>query len=186
MRIVAGRHRGRRLHAPPGHDIRPTSDRVREALFNLLAHSLDWTGLEDAHVADIFCGTGALALEALSRGATFATLVDNGAAAHAAARRNIEHLGEEKRTSLLRNDAMKAMPRPARPVDFAYLDPPYRQEIAGDVLGAMRRGAWFAEGALVCVELHRRAAFETPDGFEAADDRAYGDTRLVFLRVATD
>ncbi|MBC6441080.1 MAG: 16S rRNA (guanine(966)-N(2))-methyltransferase RsmD [Rhodospirillales bacterium] len=183
MRIVAGRHRARRLQAPGGHDIRPTSDRVREALFNLLAHSIDWNGLEDVHVADIFCGTGAVALEALSRGAAFATLVDNGVEAHRAARGNIEHLGEEKRTALLRNDATKSMPRPARPVDLAYLDPPYRLEATADVLSAMRAGGWFAAAAIACVEIHRRAAFEAPEGFEIIDDRTYGDTQLVFLRV---
>lgn len=183
MRIVAGKHRARRLHAPAGHDIRPTSDRAREALFNLLAHSVAWHGLDDAHVADIFCGTGAVALEALSRGAAFATLVDNSQQGHATARRNIEHMGEERRTTLLRNDATKPMPRPARPVDLAYLDPPYRLEVADAVLTSMRSGGWFAADALACVELHRKAAFETPDGFDAVDDRFYGDTRLVFLRA---
>ena len=183
MRIVAGRHRGRRLHAPPGHAVRPTGDRVREALFDLLVHGLDWPGLEGAHVADIFCGTGAVALEALSRGAVFATLVDNGAEAHAAARRNIARLGEEARAQLLRNDATKPMPRPARAVAFAYVDPPYRAEVAAGVLAAMRGAGWFALDALACVELHRRAAFAMPEGFETAADRAYGDTRLLFARV---
>lgn len=183
MRIVAGRHRGRRLVAPPGHDTRPTSDRVREALFNLLAHSIDWAGLQDAHVADIFCGTGAVGLEALSRGAAFATFVDNDAAAIAATRANIETLGEGRRTSVLRNDATGRLPRPARAVDLAYLDPPYRQEIAPGVIARLAEGGWLAPGALCVAELHRRAPFAVPSGFEIADDRHYGDTRLLFLRL---
>ena len=186
MRIVAGRHRGRRLVAPTGHDTRPTSDRVREALFNLLAHSLDWAGLQDAHVADIFCGTGAVALEALSRGAAFATLIDNDAAAVAAARANIASLGEERRTSLLRNDATGRLPRPARPVDLVYLDPPYRQDVAPAVIARLREGGWLAPGALVAIELHRRSEFPPPDGFAVVDDRTYGDTRLLFLRWTGD
>lgn len=183
MRIVAGRHRGRRLVAPPGHDTRPTSDRVREALFNLLAHSIDWAGLQDAHVADIFCGTGAVGLEALSRGATFATFVDNDDAAINATRTNIETLGEGRRTSVLRNDATGRLPRPARAVDLAYLDPPYRQEIAPGVIARLAEGGWMAPGALCVAELHRRAPFAVPQGFEIADDRHYGDTHLLFLRL---
>ena len=183
MRIVAGKHRGRRLLAPQGHDIRPTSDRVREALFNLLAHSLDWSGLEDAWVADIFCGTGAVGLEALSRGAAHATLVDNGQPAFAATRQNIATLGEEQRTSFLRNDATKPMPRPARPIDFAYLDPPYRLEVTAEVLTNLLDSGWLAPDALSCVELHRKAAFEAPEGFAVEDERIYGDTRLVFLKL---
>jgi 16S rRNA (guanine966-N2)-methyltransferase len=183
MRIVAGKHRGRRLVAPSGHDIRPTSDRAREALFNLLAHSLDWPGLQDACVADIFCGTGAVGLEALSRGAAHATLVDNSQPAFAATRQNIEVLGEEQRTSFLRNDATKPMPRPARPIDFAYLDPPYRLEVAADALTNLMVSGWLAPDALSCVELHRKAAFEAPDGFVVENERTYGDTRLVFLKL---
>lgn len=185
MRLVAGRHRGRRLVAPPGHGTRPTSDRVREALFNLLAHSLDWHGLAEAHVADIFCGTGAVGLEALSRGAAFATFVDNDAAAIAATRANIETMGEGRRTSVLRNDATGRLPRPARPVDLAYLDPPYREEIAPAVIARLHGGGWLAPDALCVIELHRRAPFDIPEGFETADDRSYGDTRLLFLRKAT-
>ena len=182
MRIVAGRHRGRRLVAPKGHDTRPTSDRVRESLFNLLAHGIAWHGLEGAHVADLFCGTGAVALEALSRGAVFATLVDNDPAALAAARQNIKALGEGGRTGVLRNDATRPLPRPRQPVDLAYLDPPYRQEIAAGVVTNLSASGWLAPGALCVVELHRRAPFDLPEGFEVADDRSYGDTRLLFLR----
>ena len=186
MRLVAGRHRGRRLVAPPGHGTRPTSDRVREALFNLLAHSLDWAGLAEAHVADIFCGTGAVGLEALSRGAAFATFVDNDPAAIAATRANIETMGEGRRSSVLRNDATGRLRRPAKPVDLVYLDPPYREEVAPGVIVHLNRGGWLADGALCVTELHRRAPFEVPEGFEIADDRTYGDTRLLFLRKTAD
>ncbi len=183
MRIVAGNHRSRRLVTPVGHDIRPTSDRVREALFNLLAHSLDWAGLENAQVADIFCGTGAVGLEALSRGAAHATLVDSGHPAAAATRQNIKTLGEEARTTFLRNDAAKPMPRPARPIDFAYLDPPYRMEVADAVLANLLHSGWLAPDALACVELCRKAAFAVPEDFSVEDERIYGDTRLVFLSL---
>ena len=184
MRIVAGRHRGRRLVAPKGHETRPTSDRVRESLFNILAHSPHWVGFEGARVADLFCGTGAVALEALSRGAVHATLVDHDPAALAAARANIEALDEGRRTSVLRNDATRPMPRPARPVDLAYLDPPYREEVAARVLVNLGNGGWLAPGALCVVELHRKAPFAAPEGFAPVDERTWGDTRIVFLTFA--
>ncbi|MEM7121386.1 MAG: 16S rRNA (guanine(966)-N(2))-methyltransferase RsmD [Pseudomonadota bacterium] len=182
MRIVAGRHKGRRLAAPEGRDTRPTSDRVREAVFNIIEHGLRWRGMEDARVADIFCGTGALGLEALSRGAAHAVLVDNNAKALDAARRNVEALDETTNVTLLRNDATQPMPRPRDPVDLAFLDPPYRSDDARPALEALRDGGWLANDALVVVEQAEKARFDTPSGFQIIDERRYGDTRVFFLR----
>ena len=183
MRIVGGRHRGRRLLAPPGRSLRPTADRVRGSLFDILRHGVAWAGLEGAQVLDLFCGTGAVALEALSRGAAFATLVDNDAEALAACRANIAGLGEERRTRLLRADAATP-PRPARPVDLAFLDPPYRLEVAAAALGRLSAAGWLAREAVCVVELRRRSRLAPAAGWEIFDTRLCGPARLVFLRRA--
>ena len=182
MRIVAGRHRGRRLVAPAGKDIRPTSDRVREALFNLLAHSLAWHGLAGARVADLFCGTGAVALEALSRGALDAVLVDNAPGAVDAASGNIAALGEQHRTILIRCSAHGPLPSIPHPVDFAYLDPPYESGLAPVTLAKLESCGWLVPGALAVVELPKKTCLEAPGSFEPVDERVYGQTRLTFLR----
>ena len=182
MRIVAGRHRGRRLVAPAGKDIRPTSDRVREALFNLLAHGLAWHGLAGARVADLFCGTGAVALEALSRGALDAVLVDDAPGALDAASGNITSLGEQHRTILIRCSAHGLLPAIPHPVDFAYLDPPYESGLAPVTLANLESNGWLVPGALAVVELPKRTRLQAPGSFEPVDDRVYGQTRLMFLR----
>ncbi|MDE0418993.1 MAG: 16S rRNA (guanine(966)-N(2))-methyltransferase RsmD [bacterium] len=184
MRIVAGRHRRRRLVAPEGTGVRPTADRVREALFNILVNSRSWRGLDGAHVADVFCGTGAIALEALSRGASHAVLVDNAPAALDAASRNIAALGEERRTMLVRCDATRQLPDIPRPVDLAYLDPPWRSRLAGTALENLRSCGWLGSGALAVVEQPKAAALHVPDGFTHIDERIVGRARLVFLRLA--
>ncbi len=185
MRIVAGSHKGRRLAAPEGRDTRPTSDRVREAVFNILEHGLTWRGLDGARVADIFCGTGALALEALSRGAAHAVLVDNNRTALDVARRNVETCDEIGNVTLLMNDATRPMPRPRHPVDLAFLDPPYRSDDARPTLEALRDGGWLADDALVVVEAAEKAFFSPPAGFQIIDERRYGDTRVYFLRYGS-
>ena len=182
MRIVAGRHRRRRLMAPEGTGVRPTADRVRETLFNILVNNSAWHGLDGARVADIFCGTGAIALEALSRGASQAVLVDNAPAAIDAASRNIAALGEQNHTSLLRCDAAGPLPVIPRPVDLAYLDPPWRSDLAGTALENLRLSGWLASDALAVVEQPKAATFRIPDGFTQIDERTLGRTRLVFLR----
>ena len=155
---------------------------MREAVFNILEHGLTWHGLADAHVADIFCGTGALALEALSRGAIHAVLVDSNAATLAAARQNAEALGETAHVTILRNDATRTMPRPRQPVDLAFLDPPYRSDAARPALEALRDGGWLAGDALCVVELAEASLFDTPPGFQIVDERRWGVTRVFFLR----
>jgi 16S rRNA (guanine966-N2)-methyltransferase len=188
MRIVGGRHRGRRLEAPSGRDTRPTSDRTREALFNVLAHSGWGTAAEDgagdpiaeARVLDAFCGTGALALEALSRGAAEAVLMDLSGPALAAARRNAEALDEDGRCAFLRADARRP-PAAAAAATLAFLDPPYGKGLAEAALPALAARGWLAAGAVVVVETAAQDPLSPPADFVPLDERRYGDTRVVFL-----
>lgn len=182
MRIVGGEFRGRPLKGPSSMAVRPTSDRLRESLFNILAHGYE-PPLEGARVIDLFAGTGALGLEALSRGARFALFVDDGAEARALLRANVETLGVAGRTKIFRRDAAKlgAMP-PGEPYTLAFLDPPYGRDLAPRALESLRDGGWLAPGALVVVEEEAGAVLEAPSGYAAAERRAYGDTQLVFLR----
>lgn len=182
MRIVGGRHRGRRLAAPEGRDTRPTTDRTREALFNILSHA-DWApDLEGAAVVDAFCGTGALGLEALSRGAGHCSFLDLGRGALDAVRANIATLGEEARATVLRADATK--PPPARqPCLFAFLDPPYGKNLVPPALAGLAGAGWLLPGALVVVEVGGKEVVPLPDGFAMQAERSYGDTRVLFLEV---
>lgn len=184
MRIVAGRHRRRRLIAPEGIGVRPTADRVRETLFNILVTSDAWCGFDGAHMADMFCGTGAIALEALSRGANHAVLVDNAPAALDAASRNITALGEDHRTTLVRCDATRRLPDISRPVDLAYLDPPWRLGLADAALENLRSSGWLKSGSLAVLEQPKAAALHVPEGFTHIDERTVGRARLVLLRLA--
>lgn len=189
MRIVAGRHRGRRLQPLDGDRIRPTSDRAREALFNVLAHNPLGPGatptLEGSRVLDAFAGTGALGLEALSRGAAFATFLERDRAAAAVLDANIRMLDETGRTRVIRADAL-APPRAGEPASLAFLDPPYGTGLAVPALAALARAGWFADGALVIVEIAKGDALSAPPGFHAVDERAYGQTRFVLLRWRAD
>ena len=181
MRIVGGDLRGRRLTAPAGSDIRPTADRAREALFNILAHGpLLGAPLAGAVVLDVFAGTGAVACEALSRGAASAVLIDNDAHALDCARANLAALGLADRARLLQTDATH-LPTAGTRARFAYLDPPYRSGLAGPALASLAAGGWLEKNALVAVELAAREDFAPPDGFTPRDERRYGAARLVFL-----
>ncbi|WP_207455055.1 16S rRNA (guanine(966)-N(2))-methyltransferase RsmD [Azospirillum sp. SYSU D00513] len=185
MRIVAGKHRGRRLAAPGGMDTRPTTDRTRESLFSILASS-GWgpeegSPVEDAVVVDAFCGTGALGLEALSRGAAHCSFLDIGRAALDAVRANIADLGEGERAAVLRADATKPPP-PRQACTLAFLDPPYGRELAPRALAGLAGAGWLAPGAVAVVEVAKADPLPLPDGFTALDERRYGDTRLHFLR----
>ncbi len=183
MRIVAGKHRGFRLAALPGAALRPTADRVREALFNILAHGR-WRraggGLAGARVVDVFAGTGALGLEALSRGARHVTFIDDSAAACALIRDNAATLGVGDQATVLERDATRLGPAPARHA-LALLDPPYRSGLAAPALDALAAQGWLEAGAQAVVELAKREPFAPPDGFETLDERVYGRTRLVIL-----
>jgi 16S rRNA (guanine966-N2)-methyltransferase len=184
MRIVGGRHRGRRLIAPPGEAVRPTSDRAREALFNILSHGKFATsGLPFAGkpVLDAFAGTGALGLEALSRGGGAAVFIETDREALAALRRNIAALGEEDSVHIVAGDATRP-PRATMRCALAFLDPPYRSGLAAPALSALAAAGWLTDDALAVVEVAAREPLPAPDGFGLIDERVYGAARLVFFR----
>jgi 16S rRNA (guanine966-N2)-methyltransferase len=183
MRIVGGRLKGRSLASPASRDIRPTADRLRESLFNILIHAYD-DPIGGARVLDLFAGTGALGIEAISRGAKFALFVDNGAEARALMRNNVEALGLGGVTKVYRRDATQLGPaHPVEPFSLVFLDPPYAMGLADKALASLRDGGWLTLGALLIVEEAKAAAFTAPEGFEELERRAYDDTELVFLRA---
>jgi 16S rRNA (guanine966-N2)-methyltransferase len=183
MRIVGGRLKGRALTGPrEKKGIRPTSDRLRESLFNVLAHA-HGDPVPGARVIDLFAGTGALGLEAVSRGADFALLVDDGAQARALIRENVEALGLGGVTRIFRRDARRLGDAPPGPAyDLAFLDPPYDRGLAEPALTALLRGNWLKPDALVVVEEAAAALFEPAAGYDVLERRDYGETELIFLR----
>jgi 16S rRNA (guanine966-N2)-methyltransferase len=182
MRIVGGRFRGRPLQTPKSQAIRPTADRLRESLFNILIHAYA-DSVTGARVLDLFAGTGALGLEALSRGAVFALFVDHGAEARALLRQNVESLGLGGVTRIFRRDATKLGPaHPLEPFSLAFLDPPYGKGLAEKALASARAGGWLAPAALIVVE-EAKDTFKAPEGFAEIERRTYDDTELIFLRV---
>jgi 16S rRNA (guanine966-N2)-methyltransferase len=184
LRIVGGVHRGRRLVAPPGDTVRPTSDRAREALFNILSHGdFAASGLIFAErpVLDAFAGTGAFGLEALSRGAGAAVFIEDNREALAVLRRNVAALGEEDRAHIVAGDATRP-PRAALACALAFLDPPYRSGLAAPALAALAAAGWLTPDALVVIEVAAREDLPPPAGFVLIDERVYGAARLVFLR----
>jgi 16S rRNA (guanine966-N2)-methyltransferase len=185
MRIVGGEFRGRALVAPAGSETRPTSDRVREALFNILAHG-DYP-LKGARVIDLFAGAGALGLEALSRGASFALFVEEAAPARAAINRNIEALGLTGRTRTFRRDAtdLGKIQAGLKPFDLAFLDPPYARCLLSPALEALARGGWLAPGARLIAEMREGEAFTPPAAFVVTGERTYGETTIRFLALAS-
>ncbi|ACS41870.1 16S rRNA (guanine(966)-N(2))-methyltransferase RsmD [Methylorubrum extorquens] len=183
MRIVGGEWRGRRLVGPKAEGIRPTSDRLREALFNVLAHAYD-DAVEDAVVLDLFAGTGALGFEALSRGAARALFVDEGRQAGTLIRAAIAALGCEDRARLIPRDATRLGPALDRPATLVFCDPPYRKNLAPAALTAAAGGGWLSPGALVLVEEAAEAGAVLPPGFEELERRSYGETTVTFGRFA--
>ncbi len=184
MRVVGGRLRGRALAGPKSPGIRPTADRLREALFNILVHSYD-NPITGARVLDLFAGTGALGIEALSRGAAFALFVDEAAEARALLRENTTALGLGGTSRIFRRDATKLGPaHPVAPFSLAFLDPPYGRGLAEKALASARAGSWFAPGALIVVEEAKKAQFAAPEAFTELDRRDYDDTEFIFLRLS--
>ncbi len=182
MRIVGGRLRGRSLSGPRSDGIRPTSDRLRETIFNVLAHGYG-DPVAGARVIDLFAGTGAMGLEALSRGAAFALLVDDGAQARGLIRENVEALGLGGATRLFRRDATRMGPAaPNAPFSLVFCDPPYGRDLAPRALASCAVGGWLAPGALVVVEEAQGMAVALPRGFEAIERRDYGETSVIFGR----
>jgi 16S rRNA (guanine966-N2)-methyltransferase len=185
VRIIAGKHKGRPLSVPPGTAVRPTSDRAREALFDILAHGrfADGPAYLDAMVLDAFAGTGAFGLEALSRGARHVTFLEKDRDARAALTDNVRKLGETAHCTILGGDALKP-PRGMGPCNLVFLDPPYNEDLAASALAALASAGWIAEDALVIVEVAAKQAFAVPAGFAVLEERKYGAARLVFARRA--
>ncbi|MBV1697918.1 MAG: 16S rRNA (guanine(966)-N(2))-methyltransferase RsmD [Hyphomicrobiales bacterium] len=183
MRVIGGRLRGRSLTPPKSQAIRPTADRLREALFNILVHSFD-DPITGARVLDLFAGTGALGIEAISRGAEFALFVDDSADARALLRENVATLGLGGVSRVFRRDATRLGPaHPVAPFSLVFLDPPYGQGRAVEALESARSGGWLAPAALIVVEEATRPSFAAPDGFHQLDRRRYDDSELIFLRL---
>lgn len=184
MRIVAGRFKGRALAGPRSDAIRPTSDRLREALFNVLTHAYG-DPVAGARVLDLFAGTGAMGLEAVSRGAAFALLVDNGAEARGVIRANVDALGAAGLTRIFRRDATKLGPaKPLEPFSLVFCDPPYGKGLAELALISAREGGWLAPDALVVVEEAVSSPLVPPEGFELLEERQYGDTKALVMRFS--
>lgn len=182
MRIVGGRLRGAQLATPKTSATRPTSDRLRESMFNILAHGLG-DPVEDARVLDLFSGTGALGLEALSRGARFCLFVEDAAEARGVIRTNLEHLALGGSTKLWRRDATDlGRCAPMEPFDLAFLDPPWGKGLAERALASIVAGGWLKPGALAVVEEDASVTVEVPAGFEEVDRRTQGSGCVRFLR----
>jgi len=189
LKIVGGKHRGRAIETPQGEKTRPTSSRAREALFNILAHA-NWSGanvpggtspLVDARVLDAFAGSGALGLEALSRGAAHATFLDSDATAIKLIGENLRKLGETAAAKVVRADVTR--PPPSREAcDLVFLDPPYRSGLAAPALAALAEAGWLKPGAIATVELANSEDLITPQRFEAIDERRYGAAKIMILR----
>lgn len=185
MRIVGGALRGRRLTAPAGRNTRPTADRAREGLFNILAHGSAFAAfsLAGAQVVDGFAGTGALGLEALSRGAGHVTFFETDPAARDALRHNIEALDQDDRAEILARSV--TMPGPApRPAQLILLDPPYGEALADPALTGLAESAWLAADAIVVVEQAANQTFEAAADFDMIDSRRYGSASFAFLRFS--
>lgn len=181
MRIVGGRLRGRALAAPESRAVRPTSERLRESIFDILEHRYPGR-IEGARVVDLFAGSGALGIEALSRGARFALFVDNAPEARASIRANVAALALGGVTRIWRADATKLGSAPAAgPFRIAFLDPPYAQGLARPALTALVEGGWLEPEALCVVEEAAKADIPAPAGLVLSDERVYGDTRIAIL-----
>ncbi|MEP2715064.1 16S rRNA (guanine(966)-N(2))-methyltransferase RsmD [Pseudophaeobacter sp.] len=186
MRIIAGDFRGRALAAlgkgDAGAHLRPTTDRVRESLFNVLAHQVDFDGMR---VLDLFAGTGALGLEALSRGAESVTFVDDGRVSQGLIAKNIEICHASDAATLLRRNALKLGENPDAPFDVVFMDPPYGKSLGEKALAMAQAGGWIAEDALIIWE--ENAPMSAPAGYALRDARKYGDSHItLLLRMASE
>jgi 16S rRNA (guanine966-N2)-methyltransferase len=182
MRVVAGRFRGRALQAPDDMTIRPTSDRVRESVFNILAHGIADFRLGGARVIDLFAGTGALGIEAVSRGASYCLFVEEAPEARALIRKNVEALGLTGETRIFRRDATDLGPAGnMEPYNLAFLDPPYGKGLGEKALAGLAAGGWLTPGAIAVIEEKAGAPISIPPEFSALDSRTWGDTEVRFL-----
>jgi 16S rRNA (guanine966-N2)-methyltransferase len=184
VRIVGGRLRGRTITSPEHEGLRPTSDRVRESVFNILLHGIDDFEIDGTRVIDLFAGTGALGLEAISRGAAYCLFVEDGADSRGLIRQNVEAFGLTGTTRLFRRDATDLGPvSPMQPFGLAFLDPPYGQGLGERALVSLRDGRWLTSGAVVVWEERASADVAWPAGFTQMDHRTWGETQVLFGRV---
>jgi 16S rRNA (guanine966-N2)-methyltransferase len=184
MRIVSGTYRGRALAAPDDAAIRPTSDRVREAMFNILAHGAAAIDLDGLAVLDLFAGTGALGIEAISRGAAQCLFVDDAAIARGLIRDNVEAFGLTGVTKIFRRDATGLGDAGKYgPFNLVFLDPPYGQGLGERAIASAISGGWLAPRATLVLEERRDAVFDPPRGLTLLDQRTWGDTQAFFLRA---
>lgn len=184
MRIVGGQLKGKTLTTPKDNAVRPTSDRVRESLFNILAHGINDLKLEGAYIADLFAGTGALGIEAMSRGAVWCLFVDDAAASRGLIRENTMNLGLNGKSKISRQDATDIGPRSKRSpqFDLVFADPPYDKGLGEKALAKLHIHNWLKPNAIVVLEESKRAKIEMPDCFEIIDERKYGDTQIIISR----
>ncbi len=183
MRIVGGRFKGRTLNSPDGRDTRPTTDRVREAIFNRLEHGVPGFSFDGTRVLDLFAGTGALGLEALSRGAKHAHFIDNSDVARGTVRHNADSLGVIGQCKVWRRDAAGlGACSPMSPYGLVFLDPPYGKGLAERALASLVTGSWLAENAIVVVEEAAKVEVAIPDELTVLGDHRYGDTRVLTLQ----
>ena len=184
MRIVGGEYKGRRITAPRGHDTRPTSDRNRESLFNILTARDDFQ-FENQRVIDLFAGSGALGLEAISRGASFALFVENNASARGAIRENIETLGLFGHTRIHRRSATQLGNKPSTigdPFSLAFLDPPYGKNLVEPTIETLVTGGWLDPGAFIVIEKSKNEPETLENKLSEIDQRIFGDTKICFYR----
>jgi 16S rRNA (guanine966-N2)-methyltransferase len=189
LRIVSGDFRGKTLAAPAGATTRPTSDRARQAIFNILEHAPWSAGVRGVRVIDLFAGSGALGFEALSRGAAFCLFVETDEAARGAIRQNVEAMHLFGKTRVHRRDATDLGVRPGADgpaFELAFLDPPYASGLGERALGRLAAGGWLAPGATVVFERGAGEPDFAVDGYELLDTRDYGAARVCFLRFSAE
>lgn len=185
MRVVGGSLRGRTLASPKSDAVRPTSDRARESIFNIIEHGAAENDMTHVRVIDLFAGTGALGIEALSRGARFCLFVEQAPASRALIRTNIETFGLTGVSKIFRRDAADLGPiGTLEPFDLAFLDPPYGQNLGVAGLVTLRDGGWLKQNATVILEEYVKSEIADVRGFEGLDVRTYGDTQVRFFRFA--
>jgi 16S rRNA (guanine966-N2)-methyltransferase len=187
MRIVGGIYRGKTIQGPSSTATRPTSDRVRESIFNILAHGAARIEIDGARVMDLFAGTGALGLEALSRGARFCQFVDESAEARGLIRRNADALGVIGLAKIWRRDAANLGPcAPQSPFGLVFVDPPYNRGLGEKALSSLVEGEWLSPGAVVVLEEAEKAEIADVPGLALLDRRDYGDTQVRFYRLGSE
>lgn len=185
MRIVGGKYKGRSLKAPASQKIRPTSDRAREGIFNILAHSIDWRGFKDLPVLDVFSGTGALGLEAISRGASSSIFIDNDISSLQCVKANAVTIGEAHNILTLKLDATRLFPPPLSahaPFTLVFLDAPYGTKLSDPALLGLCHKGWIAVDCLVVVEISKYDELIPPLNFSVLDKRTYGAAQVLFLQ----